>query len=67
MAVAGAAGDPSGPSARAADPLRPVGAPRADRLALPVPAGASNTTCTVPQSMIMLVCGPITLELPYHT
>jgi hypothetical protein len=39
LAVAGAAGDPSGPSAGAADPLRPVSAPRADRPALPVPAG----------------------------
>ncbi|BCI90525.1 hypothetical protein NIIDMKKI_57310 [Mycobacterium kansasii] len=39
MAVAGAAGDASGPSAFAADSLRPISAPRADRLALPVAAG----------------------------
>jgi hypothetical protein len=39
LAVPGAAGDPSGPTALAADPLRPVGAPRADRPVLPVSAG----------------------------
>jgi hypothetical protein len=38
LAVSSAAGDPSSPSTLAADPLRPVGAPRADRLALPVAA-----------------------------